>query len=415
VLARRGWSCVGIEGSGGSILFVTPKPIDLKNYFSDKWKGIDGDGIQIAYALPGTSGRFEAARIAARVFPEARRYVEAGRAAHDRSLICIIDDAGPLIPLVLSAQTIVEPQIFVAMRVRRSDMSGIAADGPDFLCVGMGKAGTGWLYDQVAYHPDFWMPPVKELHYLNREEPKLRKVKRYLERRGSDGAVVGRSNRPRLDEKRLQFLEEVQAARGNAMDLEFYASLFRFKGCLLSGDITPSYCSMPDDLIAKIVSRFPRIKVILLARDPVGRALSHFSMLHRNGKVDPEIFDDIARFRAYFETSRAAHNGAPADTAKRWMRHVPKENFIYYFFEDLQSDPHGLRRQVLEFLGADPAKETAIAAEVNRKARLKVEFSQDIKAFLVERFGDELIECGTIFGSHAEGWAAKYGIAAARA
>ena len=38
---------------------------------------------------------------------------------------------------------------------------------PDFLCVGAQKAGTSWLYRQVEAHSDFWMPPMKELHYLD--------------------------------------------------------------------------------------------------------------------------------------------------------------------------------------------------------------------------------------------------------
>ena len=38
---------------------------------------------------------------------------------------------------------------------------------PDFLCVGSQKGGTSWLYGQLACHPDFWMPPVKELHYFD--------------------------------------------------------------------------------------------------------------------------------------------------------------------------------------------------------------------------------------------------------
>src|SRR5438094_376898 len=37
---------------------------------------------------------------------------------------------------------------------------------PDFLCVGAHKGGTTWLYQQLDSHPDFWMPPVKELHYF---------------------------------------------------------------------------------------------------------------------------------------------------------------------------------------------------------------------------------------------------------
>ena len=40
--------------------------------------------------------------------------------------------------------------------------------GPNFLCIGAQKAGTGWLYEQLRSHSDFWMPPLKELHYFDR-------------------------------------------------------------------------------------------------------------------------------------------------------------------------------------------------------------------------------------------------------
>ena len=45
---------------------------------------------------------------------------------------------------------------------RRHHATGDAC--PDFLCVGAQKGGTSWLYRQLEAHPDFWMPPVKELH-----------------------------------------------------------------------------------------------------------------------------------------------------------------------------------------------------------------------------------------------------------
>src|ERR1700758_1596004 len=38
---------------------------------------------------------------------------------------------------------------------------------PDFLCVGAQKSGTSWLYRQLDLHPDFWIPPLKELHYFD--------------------------------------------------------------------------------------------------------------------------------------------------------------------------------------------------------------------------------------------------------
>ena len=60
----------------------------------------------------------------------------------------------------------------------------LAADdtrGPDFICIGAQKAGTRWLFDQLAFHPGFWMPPVKELHYLNRSKRFLRFAQPLLE------------------------------------------------------------------------------------------------------------------------------------------------------------------------------------------------------------------------------------------
>src|SRR5205809_6538559 len=47
-------------------------------------------------------------------------------------------------------------------------LNGFTGDAcPDFLCVGAQKAGTSWLYRQLEPHADFWMPPVKELHYMD--------------------------------------------------------------------------------------------------------------------------------------------------------------------------------------------------------------------------------------------------------
>src|SRR5207245_8007632 len=61
--------------------------------------------------------------------------------------------------------------------------------GPDFLCVGAHKGGTTWLYQQLDSHPDFWMPPVKELHYLDQ----LSRVQRTSPPRCRD--EIGRASR----------------------------------------------------------------------------------------------------------------------------------------------------------------------------------------------------------------------------
>jgi len=44
---------------------------------------------------------------------------------------------------------------------------------PDFLGIGAQKSGTTRLYQNLAAHPQIWMPPVKELHYLDHKPKPL--------------------------------------------------------------------------------------------------------------------------------------------------------------------------------------------------------------------------------------------------
>ena len=76
VLAPRSWHCQEFEGSNGESLFVTRGVLDPGLFFSGRWKGLVRDGVEVAHAIGGTSGRFDVAKLAARAFPEARPFVE---------------------------------------------------------------------------------------------------------------------------------------------------------------------------------------------------------------------------------------------------------------------------------------------------------------------------------------------------
>lgn len=71
VLGPRGWHCFATYGSNGSSLYLSPDPITTQDFFNSKakWKGLTGDGIEFSISIGDTSGRFEVARIVARVFP----------------------------------------------------------------------------------------------------------------------------------------------------------------------------------------------------------------------------------------------------------------------------------------------------------------------------------------------------------
>lgn len=77
VLAPRGWHCFGIYGSNGSSLFVSPEPLDSDRFFGKDARALSSDVIQLSVSIGDTSGRFEVAKIIARVFPARRKFVDA--------------------------------------------------------------------------------------------------------------------------------------------------------------------------------------------------------------------------------------------------------------------------------------------------------------------------------------------------
>jgi hypothetical protein len=225
---------------------------------------------------------------------------------------------------------------------------------PDFLCVGAQKGGTSWLYGQLERHPDFWMPPVKELHYLN----SLTRTRRF--------------HPPRCrDQRDASFLDSMKNLSAlSYIDLEKYGQLFEHKGSLVSGDISPAYSTVSDEIIQRVVNSFPKLKVIFLARDPVDRAWSQLSMGIRLGMISPFDATDAEEVVRNLLNPGVLLRSYPSKIVARWKRYVHPELFRIYFFDDLEKNPARLRRSILSFLGADPNKSSG---------RLKANDNQDTK------------------------------------
>jgi sulfotransferase family protein len=290
-----------------------------------------------------------------------------------------------------------------------------AAVGPDFLCIGMPKAGTQWLFDQLQYHPDFWMPPIKEIYYLDRPTPRLKNARRLLRkfRKEPERAERRMNNRRRYDARDMHFLEEAVRIGGEPRSVERYAGLFALKGDAKTGDITPNYCALPDEVVREIADTLPAIRVILLVRDPVARLWSHICMWHRQERFDEMLLEDAAKFRAFLEgEEHLLAISYPTKTAASWAQNAPKVAFRHFFLDDIATRPDEARRDVLLFLGADPAKtSTRFDAGFNRKSETaKLELTEDIKAVLVERMTGELRACAATFGGPAARWPALYGV-----
>ena len=115
---------------------------------------------------------------------------------------------------------------------------------PSFLCVGTQKAGTTTLHALLGLHPMIFLPPRKEVHYFS-----------------------------------LHYGE----------GLEWYRNFFDSAGNKqITGEITPYYLFHPY-VAERIANDLGKVRIIILLRDPVARALSHYSHAVRLGFEDLEL------------------------------------------------------------------------------------------------------------------------------
>ena len=267
--------------------------------------------------------------------------------------------------------------------------------GPDFLCIGAHKAGTTWLYQQLDSHPDFWMPPVKELHYFDQ-----------LSR-------VQRAAHPRCrDERDRRFLDRLKSLSAEAgIDLENYGRLFEPKVSLVSGDISPNYSTLNNKVVQQVVGYFRNLKVIFLARDPVERVWSHLSMEVHYRQIEPFDVTNIDEVNRNLLRRGMLLRSYPSAVVARWKRYVDPEQFRVYFFDDLQRNPAELRRSILRFLGADPDKPSGrLNADYNSWTRMgKLPLTNKVRSHLAQFFKKELKTCAARLGGPARDWPARYG------
>ena len=126
-----------------------------------------------------------------------------------------------------------------------------------FFIVGAPKAGTTSLHHYLKQHPDVYVPERKEMHFFSQPEV----LNTYYE-----------------TEEMVKSSDEYEKHYEDASNEQ------------ICGDITPSYL-YNNNAANRIYSFSPEAKIIIILRDPVERAISHYLMDVRKGFVDVEMMD----------------------------------------------------------------------------------------------------------------------------
>ena len=234
--------------------------------------------------------------------------------------------------------------------------------GPNFICVGPHKTGTGWLYNTLNQHREVYPIFEKEIRYYTRLDFKKKYPgKLYLGRikRAVRWLTIGRLKlfysyllkRDFWNNKGvwLRFFKDEIRLHLLPYSMNSYKSMLARPEGLICGDISPSYATMDVATISKIKDDFPDVKIILLIREPLSRIWSHVNMILRMKRLDPTVKNINWALRKYAYTDD--YKSYPYDVTHKWKNVFGDENLLVAFYDDLIADPILFYKNICLFLG----------------------------------------------------------------
>ncbi|CAN5845011.1 hypothetical protein BH23ACT4_BH23ACT4_15420 [soil metagenome] len=195
---------------------------------------------------------------------------------------------------------------------------------PEFLIIGGIRCGTTSMIEYLGDHPSVGIPPVgkKELHFFDRHFD-----------RGAN----------------------------------WYRSWFPLKGSSrgTSGESSPTYLMEPG-VPERVAGLLPDVRLIVMLRDPVERAASHFSLRRGKGSepkstLAATLEDEERRLQG---SSRHPGQGGAIDCyfeqgnyikgLRKWSEQFDREQMLVVDSAELFTDPGAVYDRTLLFLGLSP-------------------------------------------------------------
>jgi hypothetical protein len=217
---------------------------------------------------------------------------------------------------------------------------------PNFFVIGAAKCGTTTLYDFLEQHPDVYMSPIKEPHHFSKDivmENFSTEYKHYLKTRNVNLNEYLQSD---LSRKIWEWY---------ISDYNQYLQLFKNVNSEKAiGEISNGY--LFSEVAAKeIYATYPNAKIIMILRNPVERAYSHYLANVRDGRTTlgfrDEIIDDEKKTRKGWCISHCyVEMGMYHDQIKRFIDVFPSSQIKIYLNDDLKKSASVVGKDLLSFL-----------------------------------------------------------------
>lgn len=192
---------------------------------------------------------------------------------------------------------------------------------PNFMIIGVAKAGTTSFFHYLDQHPQVFMCPIKATNFFGYEDAR-------------DWRWVDEGDSPLLRNFPVKTFEAYEAMFAGASNE------------IAIGEVSPQYFRCPT-AAQRIRACLPDVKLVASLRNPAERAFSGFMMRTRRGEAVKGFYQEL--------NSEASHvkEGFYYRRLKRYFDLFPKSQIKVYIFEEFKKDPVKVMTDLYDFLDVD--------------------------------------------------------------
>jgi Sulfotransferase domain len=239
----------------------------------------------------------------------------------------------------------------------------------DFIVAGAQKCGTTALHYQLGKHPQIALPNKEELHFFDDEE---------VFARPPDHTKLHKNFRP--------------ASRA-----------------VVAGESTPIYLYWRPAM-ERIWNYNPRMKLVVLLRNPIERAFSHWNMQRERGYETLDFLDALEaeekrqQEAAPLQSRRFSYvgRGLYAEQLERVFHLFPRDQVKLVRFEDLRHDFASAVNSIFTFIGVEARH------KIQNKERNPIAYEREItkgeRAQVYRFFENDIARLEKLLGWDCSNW-----------
>lgn len=216
-----------------------------------------------------------------------------------------------------------------SMLGRHPWLNGVLTDREMLIIAGGYRCGTTSMFTYLAAHPEISPSLIKEPAFFFS----------------------------------LRLKERPQTSYPPGHEAWAYLSMFRKRGARVLLEGTSNYLNDPA-CAARIAGALPRVKVVLLLREPVARLVSWYKFLRLQGQLDHAVSFE-AWIRQQLSDPRpvdqrpyrlqAVEHCRYSVYVEEFLRVLGRERVLILWFDELKRDPLAVMQRVCSFIGINPA------------------------------------------------------------